>query len=649
VNKFKKWCWALVLIGALIGLKTAIFKGIYEWNHRTVDQLISYKEAQRLCVLSHEDRDKFYTQLHQTGITSLILEEDTLTDLVNTGRVTVFRGSEIMNLYRVGYVNQHLMTYVYQQTPIKPDYYYLFTDEKDIFDRMCTHLQNELSAQNVKRIGQWLVLEVKAEWDDLKPMGFGVSSALTQELRGYGFGIWVRLKPQSYPNANSITQKWNELNDIEGLQGLFFEGPTLPGNTSLLATWKNLIKNSNQKVAFIEFYDQAGLKQVLKNNTKNAIKLHTILDNELPKMTFEKAQDRYIRAVKERGLSVIWLRVLFMNQGNNSALDANRLYWTTIRTTLAQNGIYPGDVQSNGILPYAPNVFEVLGLILGSLGLVGLLFSHFFSKITWVEWTGMAFWVLALWSLHLLHRSEGLLIPAFLVACTTPALAMISAFKTPSHLNFLVFFKKLGLALGMTSLGCLLMTGFLAQPIFITGIEVFSGVKLAFLAPLLIVYLFWFVQPHRVHALNYLLQRFLKAPVRWITVVLGMVLIIIAGLYILRSGNYALSATAAEGSVRSWLETLLWVRPRTKEWLFGYPLLVLTTGLGVSWFTPTLRKWGLVLSTIALVSVVNSFCHSHTWILASSLRSILGCILGLVLGFLALTLLSLLHRWTINK
>jgi hypothetical protein len=114
---------------------------------------------------------------------------------------------------------------------------------------------------------------------------------------------------------------------------------------------------------------------------------------------------------------------------------------------------------------------------------------------------------------------------------------------------------------------------------------------------------------------------------------LGLLLaLIIIGLMIARSGNEAgIGVSPIELKFRAILDKVLGVRPRTKEFLVGYPLLF----VGIACALHGRRREAAVLVTIGsigLVSVVNTFCHIHTPLVLSSLRTINGFVVGAVIG-----------------
>jgi hypothetical protein len=116
-------------------------------------------------------------------------------------------------------------------------------------------------------------------------------------------------------------------------------------------------------------------------------------------------------------------------------------------------------------------------------------------------------------------------------------------------------------------------------------------------------------------------------------------------IYILRTGNYGFLVGNFEIYFRELLEEKLIVRPRTKELLFGYPLLVLTIYVwSKQLFPEVVRKSMVVFSTITSISMINTFCHIHTPVLVSFYRSALGVSLGTIVGLFGLVFLILGQR-----
>jgi len=120
---------------------------------------------------------------------------------------------------------------------------------------------------------------------------------------------------------------------------------------------------------------------------------------------------------------------------------------------------------------------------------------------------------------------------------------------------------------------------------------------------------------------------------------------------VMRSGNFPILPLAAvETKFRSFLQEILLVRPRTKEFLVGWPALVALLYWGDAWLAATWRRWAAlvltVLASVGLLSVANTFAHLHIPVWFSLIRTANGLILGLLLGLLATVAAGLAFRVT---
>jgi len=162
--------------------------------------------------------------------------------------------------------------------------------------------------------------------------------------------------------------------------------------------------------------------------------------------------------------------------------------------------------------------------------------------------------------------------------------------------------------------------------------------------PLVIVAFYYFLYPHKISALRFIIKRFFQSKITighvFIAGGLGLFLL----LYILRSGNYHFPVLGFESGVRKVLGDLLLVRPRTKEFLIGYPVLFFTlTYLGrvISYQ----NKWFFyTLATVAPVSMLNTFCHFHAPLWLSAMRSFNGFVLGVGIGIAAVFVYKISER-----
>jgi hypothetical protein len=93
-----------------------------------------------------------------------------------------------------------------------------------------------------------------------------------------------------------------------------------------------------------------------------------------------------------------------------------------------------------------------------------------------------------------------------------------------------------------------------------------------------------------------------------------------------------------ELKMRFVLDRILLVRPRTKEFMVGHPLLILGIGLLIANRrkpSATLAMWAafaLAGGAIGQTDIVNTMCHIHTPVVLSLARIGVGMVAGCIIG-----------------
>ena len=193
-----------------------------------------------------------------------------------------------------------------------------------------------------------------------------------------------------------------------------------------------------------------------------------------------------------------------------------------------------------------------------------------------------------------------------------------------------------------TLAGVAFVVGLLADRLFMLKVDEYVGIRLAMITPLLLTLLYYGFKLNelpedalfadRLAVIQREWRRFLGSPLLMGQVVLGLIALVLVVLIVLRSGNDpGVGVSSTELSFRNLLNRILFVRPRTKEFVFGYPLLV----MGMALAATGRNKWLLLFlraGAIAQADLLDTFCHIHTPLLISVIRSMLGWILGAFFG-----------------
>jgi hypothetical protein len=191
--------------------------------------------------------------------------------------------------------------------------------------------------------------------------------------------------------------------------------------------------------------------------------------------------------------------------------------------------------------------------------------------------------------------------------------------------------------------GALVVVGLVSAPLLMEEIDRFAGVKAVIVLPPILAFAAY-VYTRRFGNDPPAPSQSALAPVRVYQLALLLILGGAAVLYVARSGNQSdITPSAFELSLRSGLTTLLGIRPRTKEFLIGFPLMMLLPALRLE--HKRLAGWIFAIGiAIGTSDVVDTFSHLHTPLVASLTRVFNGAVIGIVVGALAIALYRILER-----
>jgi hypothetical protein len=195
------------------------------------------------------------------------------------------------------------------------------------------------------------------------------------------------------------------------------------------------------------------------------------------------------------------------------------------------------------------------------------------------------------------------------------------------------YLALLGLAF-LSIIGGLCVAGLMNSTAYSIRAEVFSGVKISVFLPILIIGVVAFADFND-------LKQAMKDPISWGAAAMGILILGVLGIIMMRTGNdNPNTVSGGELAFRGILEEFLPVRPRSKEFLMGFPAL--TVGLFIlhaAKYDPArLGKFSgwvslcIMLGFVGLTDSVNTLCHLHTPVKVSVERDMIGLIIGAGIG-----------------
>jgi hypothetical protein len=615
---------AAVLLGAYLGLK----RFLAESASRNIELVVDLNDLKRLAAYEKKPLATVLRQLKDLGVTGLGVFEQTLADANAAGELYYAKGSGLLKLK--GQLPAPLAELV-KQNKIVADRTYVYLPDKEARQRIGSQLIWAVGAKAVRFINRE-ILEIDELEESLRLTGLGISADQRRYLEKQGFTIVPRVCNDPHYHLGNLEGKIAALSPY-GL--VVFDGLEILGYPDAVPPLAGALKKNRIVYGYVEIIKQAGDQQLRKLMGEKVVRVHSVPRDELVKINRAEASDRFVRAARERGVRLLYLRPFLPPQIDAFPVDYNLGFLRELAARLKGAGFAVGRVQNEGAL--APNNWQIM--LLGAGVLIGALFllDAFIKLPIWLLFLlllgGVEAVFLGCQSGQTLLLQKGL---ALLAALVFPSFAVIATFSEEGHwhgsLLLNACFKTINVVME-TSLGIFLMVGLLADSRFISGVEIFPAVKMALTVPLLIVAAYFIFKPG-VGTFAEKLRNILETRVSLMAVGGGAVLLAALALLIARSGNFIIPVPGVEKYFRSWLEIVMSVRPRTKEFLIGYPALMLAAW----YFARGERTWLWLLATagaVASTSVFNTFSHIHTPLLISLVRTLNALVLGVLIGLVA--------------
>jgi hypothetical protein len=606
-----------------------------ERGSRVAGICLDYDEFTQMVSSGGESVKDAAARFRREGVFGLMVREQTLDDLERSGEAVAMTAADLS----------------FQQT-LNPDFCadivprqnrtYLFIRDASVFDRVRrnltvkagSHVQTEPSSD------QGGILSAVLSSRQQASIGLGFPVEIMNQAAEGGLQMVVRIRVFAPVNDASLTVLRKNLEETPSLVLGGFNDESLPGYESPeeMQALGDVFKAVNLPLASFEFYAQRGLETLSNVLDKNVIRVHSINENEMRRYNIDSAVARYALAAAERNIRVLYVRLFEMDQPA-SAARLNQGFIQGLNEALIREGFQIGTPVSMGTLDSNIGRRRVVGLgiiaaglwllylirpaasnrlapVLGALGLLGA-----------IAWIGLLRWAPSL-------GCKGF---AFLSVVIFPTLGMMLFLKeTPRDLGRSVL-ALLGIS-WMSFMGAILMTGLLTEKSYMLALDGFKGVKLAHVVPLALTpAILWAQKPHPIQRVRAVLTYPLRV---WQLAAAALALAALA-VYIMRTGNTGtIQVSALEELLRQTLDYVLGVRPRTKEFALGHPLMLLLLYYGYSD-----RKIPLLLfAAIGQISLANTYAHIHTPLSVSFLRTFNGMWMGVAVGLAAIGLVNVCLR-----
>ena len=644
-----------IVLAVIVSAFILYNRSILENQSKQVELVMSLDELRDMANQEGYREDELLKSLKSAGINSIAIHEDNLEKLESSGDIMVFSNDEF-NKFQFFLKTLKIADKIQLS---RGESYIIFNDE-EIFIRIEEYLRRQLGENTIEDYSflTFKSLKVRGNEEKLEELGLGFSKKDIRWIKNLGFNVILRFKNYSYVDQEGIEIKFKESKEVGDISGIIFDGESVlgyPAIEKILATAEKLREN-NYPFGMIEFANQEGIETIAHSVSELAVKVHSITKEEMEIISTQKALDRWIRAAKERKVRIFYIKPFLKTELN--LLETNLDYVENIRNLLISNGFSVGRAS----LFHTIQDFKIfililiLGVISGGIILLNQVIhlkkTHNYLLLLSGVIVLLIFFLLGIdvLLLKLIALASALIFPTLAIVANEKYFTDVrSSIITKGNNNFyskdsgyflmikniLVGFFKIIL---ITFSGALMIAALLSKGKFILGIDQFSGIKISYLAPLLLVFcILWLKQNEG----KMLILETMKKPILIEHVVILGFFAVFLVVYIARSGNFSfLPVLGIEEKIRVFLERTLIARPRNKEFLIGYPALMLAMSMNYL----KIKEFKIpmiIIGTIGPVTLINTFCHIHTPFLFSLLRSFNGIWLGTLLGLIIISVFYL--------
>jgi hypothetical protein len=314
----------LVLLGTILlwAVVTGFQRARSERGNNVVEISVEWDDVVELCRLNNYSLNIFLERAKAIGVTSIIVNEDTLASLSRKGEISPIFSSEFQKLQSL-----ELLTPADTLAPNT-----LLVADADAAAAYTALLQLRYTIPvTVTRQGKYRVLHVSVSspvipglWNENLPMGF--SDALLRIIERQGFSVVLR--PQNAGNP-----QWLSAINHPAVEGIILDGKEVPGYGGREQQLAALIKDQRWKFISVEFSTVFGSDLIKKMLPEKLVAGHTIFVPELLKNQNPKFWlGRWNRAVKERGN-----RFLQFHFWPQKSIEDNMAYLRLVAQELKQN------------------------------------------------------------------------------------------------------------------------------------------------------------------------------------------------------------------------------------------------------------------------------------------------------------------------
>jgi hypothetical protein len=585
-----RWLYPCILLTALLSLYSISFRYSVEEKNKAVSIVAEFDVVQEFAAGQGVPTQGAFQQLKNKGLLGVVLTEEYMSDLIALGHIEV--------------------------KPIATGS--LVTGSDDVLARAVKGLQ--IRYPNVQiRPHEGGGVEVDLPTTLTRKVPMGLSPGQADLAKSVGLQIISRHNNPQGGTSGYVGQTVTWAKEM-GSEAFMPTGDQVLGRRDSLQALQEAIQENRMIYITPEFSKIGGDEQMVQLAPELVVRMHPAQAADLDKLPYTEAVDRYVRAAEERGEYYLLVRPVKLSA--EKPLTELVTFVDDIKKGVESGGYSMAKPHPYG-KPEIPRwLFVLIGLVVAPV--------IWWTATVFVQNTGIRIVGAALLALLVLgcYVKNGREYMALFAAIALPLASFITLdARKPKRWPLEILIVS-----AISLVGGLVVAGLLNDLPYYVRADQFSGVKLAHFLPIGLVGLYYFRRFTNVgEALN--------TPVKWLQAATAIFILAALAFMFTRTGNdNPAGVSGFELKIRDLLDTILVVRPRTKEFMIGHPALVVGIGLlSLAYWRSRMTGKGwipllMMIAAIGQTSIVNTMCHLHTPVVLSLTRIGVGLLAGGILG-----------------
>ena len=662
---YNKILLIFIAVGLLASLLIAGQRHAVEIHNNQVDMAMDFDSIKNLADREGLDFQEVLRKFKDAGITSLAIYDTNFDRLTRKGKIVAIFGRDIILNYHSGALTNRLWREAVEIGAINATKIYIVGGDIEIYNAAKKELFLRYGEERVRpfSIGDVEILEINAQYGSFMAEPIGFDAEELEIAKKAGFMILARPKNFYQCTPEKIKSVFEKL-DGYPVSEIVFDGPEILGAPNYVEVTAEEFKKRGYIFGMIEhtsqlqFYNQVGMFELAEKLGYNEIaRLYAIPRDEQPKLLIDTAVNRWATTDHERNIRINLLRTYEKPLTGLTLLETNLKYVRETAEKIKSKGFTFGtaDTFDN----YYPNKFLRVLVIIGVMAAAVLYLSLISYRVNANKnFQLILFAVLAIISAVPILMDAGgkvRILAALMSANLFPALAVIwqldklrfTRLKSPVAQDKEISTARIILisviALFVTStlsmIGAAYLSGSLSDIKYFLEFEIFRGIKLTFVLPLILVAVAFLQRFSIIEEVQKNISAFeqLKVILNFnVTVkylLAGIFVIAAFVVLIARSGHTAgMPVSGLEIKIRAMLEQFFYARPRTKEIFIGHPAFVMAMAAFLQKFPKSICFVLTIVATIGQSSMVETFAHMRTPIFMSFMRGVDGVLPGALIG-----------------